>query len=99
MRGPAPLSDSDALHRAPSTLDTRTGDTTLLLCLDSDVSLELNASGSRIWDMLQEPTTFGTLITRLGTLYAAEETRIRSEVGALLEVLQRNGMVSVERRT
>ena len=67
---------------------TRTSlDSLLILASGSDEPFALAGSGVIIWDLLEDPISSNELVERLATQFGVEQSVVRSDVEALLELL------------
>ncbi|MES2044144.1 MAG: HPr-rel-A system PqqD family peptide chaperone [Pseudomonadota bacterium] len=57
--------------------------------------LQLNKTAARIWALLEEPLTFGTLCARLAEQFAVDPSACREEVRAFVGELSRRGLVEI----
>ena len=60
---------------------------------DNAEYLNLNATGSSIWKLLETPTEREALLNQLLALYAVEESTCRSETEAFLAEALKRGML------
>jgi hypothetical protein len=56
----------------------------------------LDAIGRRIWDLLQQPSTLGDLISTVTATFDGDRGTIAEEVRAFVRELETEGMVRVE---
>lgn len=80
MTGPG----NDILSRHPEAADSRVGDETVILHLGSGVYFGLDPVGTRIWEILAEPTRRGALMAQLLAEFDVSETALTADVGAFL---------------
>ena len=73
----------------------RIGEETVILNADSGVYIGLNAVGSRILDLLQDPMTIAKICNTLIQEYAVPRNICEHEVGAFVDALHRLGLVSI----
>lgn len=76
----------DIVSIAPNQVSSRIGDEVAILGLDRGVYYGLNASGARIWELLQQPIRVRDIHTTLTEEY---EVDAEAAKGDLLEVLNR----------
>lgn len=66
------------------------------ICLFEPVKAEylnLNATGSAIWNLLEEPGTLDLLLTELQNRYAVDTTTCRQETEAFISEALKRGML------
>jgi len=68
-------------------------DTAVLVHLETNLIYELNATGARVWALLQEGHDRSTICERLGTEFGAPAGEIEEAVDALLADLTREGLI------
>ena len=78
-------------------MSSRVEGETILLDLSSGLYFGLDATGSRIWEALQEGPTLDELVQDLRQEYEVDSDRLRREVSTLLEELQDHGLVEVRK--
>ena len=54
----------------------------------------LNATATRVWELLGAPLTEGELVARLGAEFDAPAEALRADVAALLDDLGKKGLVA-----
>ncbi len=55
----------------------------------------LDGVGSRVWDMLQEPTTVAAIVAAITSEFDVDEATCERDLRALLEDLEAKGLVAV----
>jgi hypothetical protein len=66
-----------------------------ILNLTSGVYYSLDAVGSRIWDLIQEPKTIGGIHTILLKEYRVEPDRLERDLLALFEAMGAEGLIDI----
>lgn len=90
------LNDADLVSRAKKLISTEIDGDYLSVDADSDSCYTFNAVTLSVWNMLEEAQTFGRLCERLGDSYEVDKGRCRSDVGELLGLLARDGLVRID---
>ena len=90
----APHVVGHVLKPAPQVLARRMPGGAVLVHLPSNRIFELNETGARVWELLAEGVDREALIERLGSEFTADPIRLRAEVGAVLDQLGREGLLS-----
>ena len=70
---------------------------TVLLQLDGGVYYKLNATGSRVWALIQEHGDLEKVHDALASEYRVDPGTVREEVARLIEDLEGQGLVVIER--
>jgi hypothetical protein len=83
------------VSRRDRVLSRRLGDETVVLDPDSGVAVSLNATGSRLWEQLEVPSTADELAAVLVEESHVSPARARSDVDAFLESLSGRGLVEL----
>ena len=86
------------LRRVSSLPFQRLNDETLVVDPRTREVHLLNASASRIWDLLDAPRTSAELLSVLGTEFDAPADVMRADVEALLDELDRKGLIGHDAR-
>lgn len=94
MNGPA----ADRLRPHPDVVSQRLGESGVLIDLRTGRMFELNATGLRVWELVNEGCPAGQMLHRLGDEFTGDPDRLRDEVAALLDELVREGLLYAERR-
>lgn len=81
------LISDDVVHRE---LDGET----IVLSLESGLYYGLNATGSRVWRLIEEGATTAEMIDRISREFAHPVDEVRADVDALLAALQTKGLVT-----
>jgi hypothetical protein len=87
------------VYRRGEVLWRRTGDSVVVLVLESGEFVTLQASGCDLWDALAEPGSLGDISERLAAIYGAPADQIASDIGPTLEQLERCGALVVTGRS
>jgi hypothetical protein len=72
----------------------RLGEQLVLVNLTDNSIFELNRTGARVWELLQETSAPDELVARLGDEFDVDEARLKGEVQSLLEAFSSRGLVT-----
>ena len=78
---------------SPDTVSRRLGDTAVLIRLTTNRIYELNATGARLWDLLQTQQTLDEVVESLSAEFEGPREAIRADVEDLLRQLTAEGLV------
>lgn len=70
-------------------------DETVILDLGSGQYYGLEGVGARIWQILEQPTTFGELCRLVVAEYEVEGSVAEQDIGELIEDLTKKGLVEI----
>ena len=97
----APDIGSGRLCRAPHVLATAQGDEVVLFDTARERYYTLNAVGTRVWELLAEPTTLASLAAAIRREFAVPadgaDDPVEGDLTRLLRELRSAGMLRVER--
>lgn len=82
------------VSRGAGHVETRMGEQTVMMSIDQGKYFALEASGQRIWEMMDQPIRVDALIDRLTQEYDVPRERCRAEVLGFLEDLRRHGLLA-----
>ena len=88
------VSPTDPLQARAGTLWQRLGDESVLLDLERGVYYELNAAGTRVWELLQQPRCTADLKAALASEYDVEPERCAGDVEQLVAELLGRGLLA-----
>lgn len=91
MNRPVPASQR-ALQPAPGVIARDMGGAAVLIHLDTNRIFELNATGARVWALIQEGRTREQIVATLRAEYAGGD-EVESTVGDLLDHLGREKLI------
>jgi len=78
----------------PDVVFKRLEDRMVLVDLKSNQIFELNSTGARVWELLQEGVSVDTLIDRLKAEFEADPATLRTEIESLLSDLLSEGLIA-----
>lgn len=90
------ISETDLIGKSSSALDAALGNKTLILSLNTSVSVELNRVGSEVWKLLETQKSFGELTDALTVKFVVEKKVAKQEVTKLLLDLKGHGLITIE---
>ena len=85
--------DGDQIVTSPDLLTTRVDGEVMAMSVDRGACYGLDPIGSRIWELVETPTTVGDLVIRLTREYDVDVAICRSDVCALLSSMEAEGMI------
>lgn len=81
------------LKRKPDVISRPFGDAAVLVDLATNQVFELNRTGYRIWELLEQPLDRNTIADRLQQEFDVERAQLETQVGELLEELRRQNLI------
>lgn len=84
------------LVRSPDQVSGDLDGRVVLLSIQNGEYYNMNAVGSRVWALLEKPTTAAALIERLMSEFEVERGKCEREVLVFLEKLRQSGLLKVE---
>ena len=66
----------------------------VLVHMGTNQVFELNRTGARIWELIEEGVGENQLLTRLASEFDADHDQLRNEVDAILSELATEGLVN-----
>lgn len=91
------LSDHDIAARAANKMAAEMGDGTVILDIETGFYYQLNATGARIWALLEEPLSIAALVDRLAMAFAVDRETCRAEVCEFVTTMHDKELLSVTR--
>ena len=82
-----------AYKKNPSVVCTELDDGAVLLNLDTKYYFNLNETGRRIWQIMEEPQNPLEIAERLADEYEVEVERAKASVVKLMEDLEKDGLI------
>jgi hypothetical protein len=89
------VSDQDLIARRDEVVAVDLKGQTVILDIDSGLFYQLNAVGTRIWAMLDAPSTVPRLCERLQDAFDVNAKTCRSDVTDFIQRLGANGLLDV----
>ena len=89
-----PLLATSVVERRDGFIEAQVDGELVALNIESGTCYALNTVGSRIWDLLSEPSRIGDLCTTLLSEYRVEPDVCQRDVLDLLEELRAEGLVA-----
>ncbi len=89
------LEGSTVVVRRSEPLSAKVGEEVVIFSAERGAYHAFGVSGSRIWELLAEPTTFSALCGALRAEYEVDEQRCRRDVSAFLEELRQAQLIEV----
>ena len=82
------------LYPKRDVVSRRLGDQLVLVNLGDNSIFELNRTGARVWELLQETNAREELVTRLHAEFEVDEAKLSAEVDSLLQALRGRGLLA-----
>lgn len=89
------LGDGDLISRRASIIAADTVDEAILLDIDSGNFFQLNKSAARIWDLIEQPTSFADLCASLEERFQIGAAECRVDVAHFVGALREQGILIV----
>ena len=89
------LEGSTVVVRRSEPLSAKVGEEIVIFSAERGAYHAFGASGSRIWELLEEPTTLSALCGALRSEYDVDEQRCLEDVSSFLEELRQAQLIEV----
>jgi hypothetical protein len=89
------LADDALISRRDTALSSRIEDKVLMMDIDSGAYYELDATGARIWELLEQPMPFSAICGALSEAYEVDAETCRAEAAVFVDELRQLGLVAV----
>jgi hypothetical protein len=93
-QGRLPIAMKDAYTLNPDVVFKRLEDRMVLVHLATNRIFELNHTGARVWELLQEGITGDDLIDHLKAEFEVDPSTLRTEIEALISELANEGLIA-----
>jgi hypothetical protein len=93
---PDPISSSESesvLRPRPGVVARDMNGSAVLVHLDTNRIYELNATGARIWSLLEQGLDRRSIVSQLSVEFAVPAADIEQDVGELLAMLESEGLI------
>jgi len=90
--GGLPISGSEHVQPASDVVARRLGKSAVLVRLTTNRIYELNATGVRVWELVQQGLSRDAVVERLSNEFGTPVTTLRRDVDDLLAELQAEGL-------
>ena len=84
------------LQPAADVVSRQLDEQTVLVKMGTNRIFELNRTGARMWELLQEGATEPELVAQLGAEFDVSKEQLEGEVQSLVESLLEEGLISPE---
>jgi hypothetical protein len=91
----AAVDPSSTVTRSERAIVEDVGGETVILDLDDDTFLRLNAAGAALWKALDEPRSIESLAAVLQEQFGIDEPTARTDASAFVEDMSKRGLLSV----
>jgi Coenzyme PQQ synthesis protein D (PqqD) len=82
-----PLSLATVVSASASQVHSRVGDDLVILELDSSMYYWLDPVGARVFELIQEPTSLGSVVDKIVAEFEVDAPTARTDVLALVDTL------------
>ncbi|MFQ5566760.1 MAG: PqqD family peptide modification chaperone, partial [Paracoccaceae bacterium] len=97
--GRAPLADDAMIHRDPGAEARERGGQAFLTDAEETVIFQLNATGTALWRLLEQPTDFGEIVATFAAAFPIRDPEaLASDLSRLIRDLAASGLVRIEVR-
>lgn len=72
----------------------RLDDGTVLVNMSTNRIFELNRTGARFWELLDDGSSEAEIVARLGEEFDVSEEQLRQEIRSLVDSLMNEGLIS-----
>ncbi len=93
MTDPTVFADDARLARAEGLVASEVNGETVVLSIDSGHFYHLNATGSRIWGLFDEPMSFGALCGLMRDRFAVDAVQCRRDVTEFVNKMIAQGLL------
>lgn len=90
------MQDSTIIRVSDGQVSADVSGETVILDMARGTYFGLDPVGARIWSLIQDSSTFGTIITQLLQEYEVEPERCRRDVAALLDQMHTAGLIEID---
>lgn len=94
MTANPPIDDDTTFVKSDGPVATRVPDETVILDAESGRYFGLDGVGSRVWELLSEPTRFADLVATVVAEYDVDRARCERDLRALVTDLRAAGLVT-----
>lgn len=95
MKSASPISRSTVIARTNAALEAEVGNEVVMMSAEKNLCYGLNPVGTRVWQLLAEPTEVGEICKRLLAEYDVDDTTCEREVIDLVNKLRSEGLIEV----
>jgi len=89
------MTGTATLRVRPDVLARRLGDAVVLVHLHTNRIYELNTTGARIWELLQEGRTIDQVTNDLREEFETNDVDLRTEIDRLIDGVRTEGLADV----
>jgi hypothetical protein len=93
MKAQYVLSDDTHISRTTGLVASEVNGEVVILSIDSGHFFQLNAIGSRIWDILEAPRTLGEICSAMCGQFDVEAEACRTDVFAFVQQMRDKGLL------
>jgi hypothetical protein len=87
---------SDRIRLIPAGhMATDLGDEFVILGRKDDTYFGVNGVGARVWELIQQPQTFHSLVATIADEFDVENERCKADIGSFLEELSNRAIIEI----
>jgi hypothetical protein len=90
------VAEDAVIAREESALSSQVEDRVMIMNIDTGTYYEIDKSAARIWDMLEEPKSFGEICDALCKAYEVERSQCGSDTSRFVEEMKDLGLLRVD---
>ena len=91
------VAEDAIITREETALSSQVEDRVMIMNIDSGTYYEIDKSAARIWDMLEQPKSFGELCDALCRTYEVDRERCGSDTSRFVEEMKGLGLLKIDR--
>lgn len=93
---PPSIDDQTVIARNSGMIDAEIGGELVGLHLESGNCYGFNPTATRIWALIEQPTSFGDLCAALTAAFDVDDATCRNDVALLIDELNREGLITLD---
>ena len=90
------ISPASTIVKNSAHVSTNLGDEVVILDMQSEEYFSLDGVGTRIWEMIETPTTVREILAAILKAYDVEPARAENDLLAVLSEMQQEGLIEVQ---
>ena len=90
-----PINPNNLITRVPDLMSTRVDEDVVILNMQTDTYVALDAIGRRIWDLLETPRRVDEICQQLSQEFSGDPEQITTDVLAFLNELEADQMLNI----
>ena len=90
------VAEDAVIAREDTALSSQVEDRVMIMNIDSGTYYEIDKSAARIWDLLEQPKSFGELCDALCAAYEVERAQCGSDTSRFVEEMKGLGLLKID---